>query len=150
VVATSKLLLRRNEPMPEPGPEKLGEPVRFGFDDPLGRFDIPEGFEKPTPYNVSRYWVRCLKEAGKWPGDWSGFAMGLRAAKVLLEEYPYEDVLRAVRFWAGALREGRGFSLWWLRDNMQSFYDEYKPKKCQTVNDFGAGVTVILPLRQQE
>ncbi len=118
--ATSDFLLARNVVTCEEPPSALAEPKRFAFNDPLGRFDIPKGYEKATPWHVSAYWQRCLIETGRWPEDWE-MKMGLRPAQRLLKEHSHEMILRAIRYWAGNLRKGRAFSLWWLRDNMGEF-----------------------------
>ena len=130
-------LLRRNAPRREEQPASLSDPGRSSFDDPVARFDVPNGFKKETPWNVAAYWMEQLKDAGRWPDDWptdtQGVRMGLRPAKALLEEHDYVNVLRAIRWWCGpkGLKRGRAFRLAWLRKNMDLFHQRVYERRNQ-------------------
>ena len=127
-------LLQRNIPRREPTPEGVQDLEHFAFDDPASRFDVPEGYQKETPWNVAKFWQEELKTAGRW-NDWpdgsKGIRRGLRPARALLSRYEYVDILRAIRWWSGpgGLKEGRSFSLNWLLKNMDLFHQRLYERK---------------------
>lgn len=113
-------LLQRNAPRREQSPEDIQDLGHFAFDDASSQFDVPEGYERETPWNVARFWQEQLKASGRWSEDWAdgskGIRTGLRTARKLLSQYKYIDILRAIRWWSGpsGLKPGRSFRLEWL------------------------------------
>jgi len=93
-------------------------------------FEIPQIFQKQTPWNIAHWWLHCLEEMKKTTH--MTVPMQLREAKRLLAIYEFESIMLGVRKAIGLGKYTPSLS--WVRKNAEKL--ELKEKNGSEIDDY--------------